>query len=464
MRAVIPLLFAAPSVLMAQGERQNILFIIADDLRPALSCYGYPDVQTPNLDKLAANATVFRRAFCNAPVSGASRASLLTGLYPDMPERFSAFDAWASKDAPDAVSLPGWLKEHGYTTLSFGKVFHNLKDHDSDWSEYPWRLYPEGYGKDWADYNKWELWLNDSSAQHVNPKTHRGPFCESADRPDSDYDDGQVALHAKAKLKELSESGKPFFMAVGFWRPHLPFNAPKKYWDLYDRSKIQIADNRFRPENLPRQCSGSGEIKGYGLVDDTTDPEFHALARHAYYACVSFIDAQIGLLLDELESGGLAANTTVVFIGDHGWHLGEHEFWGKHNLLFNAVNAPLIIRQPGGKGRSCDSVVEFVDLFPTFCDYVGIEAPSSVDGTSLRPIISGKKNSVKRYAYIQWGKGRAICDRRYSYAAWFDEKGSVNAQMLFDHKTDPQENINIAGEKKYRHIVRRLSKAMKRFD
>lgn len=469
-RTIIPLTLGLPLCLAAQEkdkEHTNILFIIADDLRPALGCYGYPQVLTPNIDAIASKGTVFHNAYCNAPISGASRASLLTGIYPDMPERFSAFDAWASKDAPDAPSLPGWFKSKGYTTLSVGKVFHNLKDHDEDWSEYPWRLNPEGYGKDWAEYNKWELWQNDSSAAFINPKTRRGPFCESADKPDECYDDGQVALKAVSNLHRLAESGEPFMMAVGFWRPHLPFNAPRKYWELYERDKIETASNRYRPENLPKECTGSTEIKGYALTENTKDTEFHKLARHGYYACVSFIDAQIGKITAALEQTGLAENTVIVLIGDHGWHLGEHEFWGKHNLLFNAINVPLIISDPEVKdkykARHSTATAQFIDLFPTFCDYASIDCPEGLDGKSLRPVVSEGKKSIRKYAFIHWRSGLAICDERYTYAAWYDNSGKKVSEMLFDHKEDPQENINAVAQPSYSKTVDRLSKELEEY-
>lgn len=465
---LVPLALMAPLCSSAQDQlkHKNILLIIADDLRPALGCYGYPQVQTPNIDRLASKGTVFKNAFCNAPVSGASRASLLTGLNPSMPERFSSFDAWASKDAPDAVSLPGWLKANGYATYSYGKVFHNIKDHDEDWSEYPWRLNPDGYGKDWAEYNKWELWLNDESGKHINPKTGRGPFCEISSRPDEDYDDGQVALHAAEKLRELGSQEKPFFLAVGFWKPHLPFNAPEKYWNLYNRDEIMIADNRYRPKGLPKQCSGSGEIKGYALVDNTSSSEFHALARHAYYACVSFVDAQVGKVLNALEESGLADDTVVIFIGDHGWHLGEHNFWGKHNLLHNAVNAPLIIADPSAGKRSpaeTSAIAQFVDIYPTICGYAGVKLPESLDGQSLEPIVSGHRKTVNRYAFIHWGNGISVVDGRYNYVSWTDQEGNVTAQMLFDHKTDPGENENVISSPGYTKVAKRLSRILEEF-
>ena len=462
---ILPLLAAVPCALPAKDTEQklNVLFIIADDMRPALGCYGHPDVLTPHIDSLASRGTVFRQAYCNAPISGASRASLLTGLYPSMPERFSRFDAWASKDAPDAVTIPLLFKNNGYTTLSVGKVFHNLKDHDSDWTEYPWRLNPDGYGRDWAEYNKWELWLDESSSSLVNNRTGRGPFCESADRPDEDYDDGQVALKAIDNIRKVAESRTPFFMAVGFWRPHLPFNCPKKYWDLYDKEDILIADNRFAPENLPSNCKGSTEIYGYGCVNDTSDPAFHALARHAYYSCVSFIDAQIGKILQALDYYGLSDNTLIVLIGDHGWHLGEHNFWGKHNLLYNSISSPMIISAPDSKGCVSDAVAQFVDIFPTMCDYAGIDVPDNLDGKSLRPIVDGKKTSVNDFAFIQWEKGMSISDGRFIYTSWYGKDGQRTAEMLFDHKKDPDENVNISAEPSSARQVRRLSKVLDSF-
>ena len=257
-------------------------------------------------------------AYCNIPVSGASRASLLTGVYPSYPSRFVDFDAWADKDCPEAISLPECFKRNGYYVVSNGKVFHNIADNADSWSEAPWRVHPDGYGKDWAEYNKWELWKDDSSARYIHPKTRRGPFCEAADVSDTTYIDGRVAQKTIADLRRLKNMGQPFFLACGFWRPHLPFNAPKRYWALYSRNEIKLADNPFRPEGLPRQVKSSTEIRGYGKFTTTKTEEFQREAKHGYYACVSYIDAQIGLILDELKRVDLAKNTIVVILGDHG--------------------------------------------------------------------------------------------------------------------------------------------------
>ena len=238
------------SILRAQQDasQMNVLFIMADDMRPELGCYGVDVVKTPNMDRLAASGVLFQNAYCNIPVSGASRASLLTGVYPHYPDRFISFSAYASKDCPEAIPISGWFTRNGYHTISDGKVFHHISDHADSWSEPPYRNHPNGYDVYWAEYNKWELWMNSESGKTINPKTMRGPFCESADVPDTAYDDGKLANRAIRDLKRMKEAGKPFFLACGFWKPHLPFNAPKKYWDLYKREEIPLATNRFLRE------------------------------------------------------------------------------------------------------------------------------------------------------------------------------------------------------------------------
>ena len=437
-------LFCSGLVQGQTSQRMNVLFIVADDMRPELGCYGVEDILSPHIDALAAHSTVFMNAYCNVPVSGASRASLLTGVYPSYPARFVDFDAWAERDCPQAVSLPACFKQNGYYVLSNGKVFHNIEDHAGDWSETPWRVHPDGYGKDWAEYNKWELWQNEESARYVNPKTRRGPFCEAADVSDTTYIDGRVAQKTMADLRRLKEMGKPFFLACGFWRPHLPFNAPKRYWDLYDRDRIKLADNPFRPEGLPRQVKSSTEIRGYGRFTTTRSEAFQREAKHGYYACVSYIDTQIGLILDELKRLELDKNTIVVILGDHGWHLGEHGFWGKHNLMNHSTRAPLIVHVPQLEGGKAGGVVEFVDIYPTLCDLCGISAPQGqLQGTSLVPMLKDPAEKVKKYAFIQWQGGYDVVSEQYNAAIWL-KKDSVVARMIFDRRTDAAENKNRA--------------------
>ena len=414
-------------------------------MRPELGCYGVDVVKTPNMDRLAASGVLFQNAYCNIPVSGASRASLLTGVYPHYPDRFISFSAYASKDCPEAIPISGWFTRNGYHTISDGKVFHHISDHADSWSEPPYRNHPNGYDVYWAEYNKWELWMNSESGKTINPKTMRGPFCESADVPDTAYDDGKLANRAIRDLKRMKEAGKPFFLACGFWKPHLPFNAPKKYWDLYQREKIQLASNPYRPKALPKQVTSSGEIRGYGKFTTTKDEAFQREAKHGYYACVSYIDAQIGLVLDELERLGLAESTIVVILGDHGWHLGEHGFWGKHNLMNHATRAPLIVRVPHCKGGKAGGVVEFVDIYPTLCELCKVPVPEGqLQGKSFVPILQDSEKRIKEYAFVQWQGGYNIVSERYSSAIWL--KGdSVVGRMVFDRQSDVAENENKVG-------------------
>ena len=446
---------------MAKTEKMNVLFLMADDMRPELGCYGIEAVKTPNLDRLASTGVLFQNAYCNIPVSGASRASTLTGKYPKYPGRFTHYAARASKDCPEAIPLSGWFTSHGYYTLSDGKVFHHIEDHADSWSEPPYRLHPKGYDSYWAEYNRWELWMNQASAKTINPKTKRGPFCEWAEVPDTAYADGKLALKAIEDLKRLKEKGKPFFMACGFWKPHLPFNAPKKYWDLYDREQIPMADNRYRSEGLPKQIQNSGEIYSYAKTTTPDDIYFLKEAKHGYYACLSYVDAQIGKVLDALDELGLSDNTIVVFLGDHGWHLGEHGFLGKHNLMDHATHVPLIVRVPGMEKGKSKSMVEFVDLYPTLCELCGLPTPKDqLDGTSFVPILKDVHAKTKDHVYIQWNGGDNAVNERYNYVEW-KKDGELRASMLFDHDIDPKENKNRVNETIYQNDIQRFSNDIK---
>ena len=451
--------FTFVPALHAQEKSQqpmNVLFLMADDMRPEMGCYGVKEVKTPHLDRLGASGVVFQNAYCNVPVSGASRASMLTGVYPKYPERFIHYESSASIDSPESIPLSKWFTDQGYYTISNGKVFHNISDHASSWSEYPWRVNPEGYGRDWAEYNKWEIWMNEESGKTIHPNTMRGPFCEWADVEDTAYDDGKATLRTIADLKRLKEKDEPFFLACGFWRPHLPFNAPKKYWDLYQREDIPLADNRYRPEDLPNEVFSSKEIESYARVD-TEEEAFQREAKHGYYACISYVDAQVGLILDALEDLGLAENTVVVFLGDHGWHLGEHNFWGKHNLMDRSTHVPLIVRAPGKAKGNSYSMVEFVDLYPTLCELCNLPTPpNQLDGTSFVPILEDVSAKTKEEVYIQWEGGDNAVDPHFNYAEWLKKNGKKNA-MLFDHQIDPDENKNRVSDSKYKKVIQRLS-------
>lgn len=306
-----------------KSKRPNVLFIAVDDLRPQLGCYRHSETLSPNIDKLAAGGTLFERAYCNVPVCGPSRVSVLTGIRTDSRQ-------WKTSNLKTKyTTLPLLFKKNGYHVLSNGKVLHHMSDRQDDWSEAPWRSVAIYHGKkDWANYNAYGVWQDDKSGETINPRTKRGPYCEAAEVPDNAYQDGKVADKTIADLKRMKAANKPFFLACGFWRPHLPFNAPKKYWDMYKRKDVAPAPNRFAPKDLNAPCRTSGEIDGYALTGKRKQTEeFHREARHAYYACVSYVDAQIGKVMKALDSLGLSDNTIVVLWGDHGWNLGEHNFW-----------------------------------------------------------------------------------------------------------------------------------------
>jgi len=437
-----------------QNEKYNILFIAVDDLRPELGCYGQEHIHSPNIDELASEGVQFNRAYTQCPTSGPSRASILTGIHES--------DHWrADEMEEDFITLPGYLKEHGYTTLSLGKVTHHMSDIQEAWSVAPWRSDSIYHGtKDWARYNTYGLWQNDSSKHYINEETHRGPYDEKADVPDTAYQDGRVARKAVNELQKLQNSDSPFFLAVGFWRPHLPLNAPEKYWDLYNRQDIEIADNRSRPENLPDQVSNSGEIFQYGRVEDYYNSDaFHRETRHAYYACVSYVDAQIGKIMDALDKHGMAENTIVVLWGDHGWHLGEHNFWGKHNTLENAVRSPLIIKVPGNQAGERDQLVGLVDLYPTLLDLTELKKPSHLEGTSFKQLIKNPDAQGRDAVFSKFGGGNCVVTDRYLYTEW-NENDSTVARMLFDHKKDPNEKKNVAGQPQYKEVVERHSKIL----
>jgi iduronate 2-sulfatase len=439
------------------AERLNVLFVMADDLRPELGCYGVKDIHTPNIDKFACNAMVFRNAYCNAPVSGASRASLLTGVYPNYPNRFTSYTCKASVDARTAIPLSGWLTSHGYHTVSNGKIMHHIEDHADSWSEKPWRYHPDGYDVYWAEYNKWELWLNSESGKHINPRTMRGPFCEAADVPDSAYDDGHVVKKTIADLRRLRDKGQPFFLACGFWKPHLPFCAPKKYWDLYP--SVPMPGNRFRPYGLPEEVKNSNEINAYAMVKTPDDDEFLRTVKTGYYACVSYVDALFGELMTALDTLGLKDNTIVILLGDHGWNLGEHNFIGKHNLMDITTRVPLIIRVPGMQGGYTASMAELIDIYPTLCDLCHIPKPEKqLDGKSLLPVLKDPATRTKDLVYVQWEGGDDVLDPRYNYAQW----SKSGHEMLFDHATDAQENYNQAGNHLYDKVRRKVNKKMKK--
>lgn len=433
----------ALGVLAPAAERPNILFISVDDLRPELGCYGRSMIQSPNIDRLAESGLVFEEAHCQVPVCGASRASLMTGLYPTA-NRFVTYYTTAQTDAAGIPDIPTWLREFGYTTISNGKIYHDRNDNSDSWDDI-------FRGKDFKVYHK---------PENIALPSNDQPAFEDADVGDLDYAGGPVMQKTIEDLRRAKEAGTPFFIAAGFTKPHLPFNAPKKYWDLYDRASLELADNPLPPEGAPREAIHQwGELRSmYGGVPKkgALSDDYARTLIHGYYACVSYTDAMIGELLEELDRLGMREKTIVILSGDHGWQLGEHSLWCKHALFKTSLNSPLIVSAPGYQsGRRSKSLVEFVDIYPTLCELVGVELPPHLQGTSLVPILEDDSATVKDAAFSRYHSGEAVKMGRFHYAEW-----NNGAHMLYDHSRDPDENVNVAGEPEYAEVVEKMSKRL----
>lgn len=438
-------------------EKKNILFIVCDDLRPELGCYGEEQIQSPHVDRWAARSVIFDRAYCNIAVSGASRASLLTGLRPTK-NLLQLWNARADVDVPEATTIQEHFKKEGYTTIANGKVYHHQDEASMKfWDKImpPVPLTPMGY------HSEENLTL--MQKQKETGKGKRGYFYEHGDYPEDSYLDWQIADQSIRDLQEVAKQDAPFFLAVGFIRPHLPFVVPQKYWDMYDYSRIKIPDNYILKEgnNIPeRALTNWSELRAYSGIPEQgpLDEETAKLMIHGYYASVSFVDAQIGRLLDALKAQGLEKNTTVVLIGDHGWNLGEHGTWCKHSIMNTCLHAALIINSPEmATPRRCREVVEFVDLYPTLCEAAGISQAGQLEGKSLLPLLKAVSAESKGYAVCRWANGFTYIEDEYFYTEWRNKEDQVIDRMLFDHATDKDENYNVAGQEKYRDIIPQLS-------
>lgn len=439
------------AALAAQGggdePKPNVLFLAVDDLRPQLNCYGRTQMITPNFDALAKQSMVFTRAYCQVPVCGASRASLLTGLRPT-PTRFRNYYS-SKKEAPNVDSLPMTFKRNGYTTLTRGKIYHHGSDDGPAWDD-RWRA---------SNARAYQTPKAQGQQARSKGKFKNGPPFEAADVADDKYPDGKLANKLIGDLKTLAAGDKPWFLAGGFLKPHLPFTCPKKYWDLYDRKKIDLEDNPFRPKGAPQAAMHNwGELRGYVGVPKK-GPVSDEMARdliHGYYACVSFVDAQLGRVMAELDKLGLRDNTIVVLWGDHGWQLGDHGLWCKHSNFETSLHSPLLISAPGDKPGRCNALVEFVDIYPTLCQLAGIKQPSHLQGSSMVPLLKNPKRKWKPAVFSRYSGGATVKTNRFRYTQWKNNAGKVRAKMLYDHQRDPNENVNIATDPRYAAQVRTM--------
>jgi arylsulfatase A-like enzyme len=462
--------------------------IPVDDLRPQLGCYGDGRIVSPNLDRLAATGTLFRRAYTMVAVCSPSRTCLLTGCRPDTTQVFDLVTHFR-QNLPDVVTLPQYFRQQGYETVGMGKVYHSGLNDQLSWS----RWVDVEAGPAWLDprTQEWQARLRQEADEKKMTQAERGRYTrgtatECLDVPDSAYLDGAMTDRAVAELQDLAKSGKPFFLAVGYHKPHLPFIAPKRYWDLYRRQDIPTALNPFHPKNMPAGAVDSfpGEMGAYcdarGLAarqkaagKQDWPEEYARQVIHAYFACISYVDAQIGRLLATLEETGLARNTVVVLWGDHGWHLGENGTWGKHTNLEWATRSPLILRVPGlgQEGRVTDGLTEFVDVYPTLAAACGLPVPAHCEGTSLVPLVRDPSRSWKNAAFSEYRKniegvgclGYTMRTDRFRYTEWHrrNEPGTVVARELYDHRRNHDENENLAGDPAHAPLVQELAAQLK---
>ncbi|MBL9117780.1 MAG: sulfatase [Verrucomicrobiaceae bacterium] len=449
----------------------NVLFIAVDDLRPEIGCYGAAHMKTPHIDKLAGQSLLFERAYCQVAVCNPSRNSILSGCRPDTTGIFDN-QHFLRGHMPDVVTLPQHFKNHGYTTLSLGKVFHHSErepgDDPQSWSEPAWyhgEPYKHWFTKESLDYVKQLKAL----PKDKQPKQLRAAPFEAANESDEVYPDGQTATKAVETLQRLKADAKPFFLAVGFVKPHLPFTCPQKYWDLYPAESIQMPANAKRPPNAPEPAFHNNyELRSYGTVPD--NGKINAVMAHnlirGYRACVSFMDAQLGKVIAELDRLGLRENTAIVLWGDRGYHLGEQSVWTKMTNFEHGTRVPLLVSLPGMKtaGQRTKALVELVDLYPTLASVCSLPLPPHLEGSSFAPLLEEPDQPWKKAVFSQYlrtGKppfmGRSIRTPEWRYTEWHDLKGKPAGIELY-HET---ESKNLADDPDHADRVKQLAEQLK---
>lgn len=459
--------FLVISVNLSASERPNFLFIWIDDLRAELGCYGADHIISPNIDKLASRGVVFDQAYCQEAICTVSRASLVTGQRPNRNGVQHLRDNFREKN-PEATTIMDHLGANGYETIGMGKQLHHESSKEwGKWISCEIDKYHEEESK--LAIKKLKQEARSKGLKGMESYSYSlWNSTEMTECDDNQLHDGYMTDVALNELDRMLETKQNFFMSVGYRKPHLPFVAPKKYWDMYDRTSITVAKNHYQPENMPSHARTNwGELKSYrDIPSDATELSAEKMLEltHGYYACISYVDAQIGRLLQGLESKGLSENTVIVLTSDHGYKLGEHKMWCKHTNFDIDLKVPLIVRVPGSSlsGQRSNGIVELIDLFPTFCDYAGISVPKTLDGSSFRGLIEDPESKGKQYAYSQYpsnanGKyamGYSLSDGKFRYTEWVNDQKKVNSRMLYNLLEDPNENLNIASKEE--HFVRML--------
>ena len=497
----IPILLASCSSNtqeVSETKPYNVLFVSIDDLRPTLGAFGDQHVISPNIDAFAETGTTFRNTYCQAAVCAPSRASLMTGLRPDSTRVWHLGDKFRELH-PDIVTMPQHFSNHGYHTVCIGKIFHNYMPDSMSWDEPDLR--PQQYLRpEWLKRDGETFYVNQETQRKQKIKRdsvvklrpnyyadgwNNGPAWEMEDVHDTLYFDGAQTELAKRTLSRLAKSDKPFYLALGYFRPHLPFAVPKKYWDMYDRDSIPLARNPFVPEKSPILSMNSMyELRGYDGFRHLKHPTVNTIGedtartlKQGYYASVTYVDAQFGKIIQHLKDLDIYDNTIIILWGDHGWKLGEHNSWCKQSNYNIDIHVPMMVHKPGQKNPGAQSfeITELVDMFPSLCELADIEPLPYFQGSSFVPLMNDPDRPWKSAAFSQFhrrpkvtpdGKrymGYSIKTKEYHYVEWYfwdhvkGERGEFVTTELYDSVNDPDENKNIAENPENDEIVEELS-------
>lgn len=437
-------------LLQSTHAKPNILLLCIDDLRPELGCYGKAYIQSPNIDRLASKGRLFQRHYVQAPTCGASRYALLTGRYGGAGNDALFKRAGKLKVEPESVppSMPSWFRQHGYVTVAVGKVSHHPGGLGGrDWDDPSILEMPGSWDRQLLPAGPWKHprgWMHGLANGEIRVKAGAMDLFQTMEGPDTMYPDGLSTEEALRQLEELAaDDSKPFFLAVGVLRPHLPFGAPSQYMEPYRHATLPPTPHPTKPEGKTT-WHGSGEFMKYNRWDrnPNTDKDFAMEVRRHYAACVSYADAQVGRVLDRLEKTGAAENTIILLWGDHGWHLGEHAVWGKHTLFEESLRSPLIVSYSGMNqaGKATDSIIETVDIFPTLCDLAGLPKPEFASGTTLRPILEDP--TAPGHSAISY-TSRATTIRTDRHRLIVHRDGHIE---LYDHTSAEGETRNVASD------------------
>jgi iduronate 2-sulfatase len=474
MKSLLTLLCSLVILHSSFAAGPNVLFIASDDMRPQLGCYGDATVKSPHLDALARRGRVFNRSYVQQALCSPSRISMLSGRYPATTGIFEIGRPLRAT-MPDITTLPQHFKNNGYHTRSLGKIYHVGIDDDASWTVPPWQSPQPRYSS--ASVAAVARHVAAAKAKGIaNPQQTLGfvsaviPPFEAVDCGDDDLKDGDCAANAVAQLREHARNpGRPFFLAVGFANPHVPWISPQKYWRLYDRATLPLAKNEFLPKDAPAFAATSGkDFLGYAGVPAGDMPEpFKRECLHGYLAAISYVDAQVGRLLAALDETGLASNTIVVFWSDHGYYMGEHTWWGaKHNNYEGATRNCLIIAAPQMQhaGATTDSLAQSVDLAPTLTELCGLPADAGFQGRSLRPVLENPAASVNDAAFSWYPKGGwlgvAMRTDQWRFVEW-TKPSEPPVRELYNMVNDPQNDHNVAGQPEREHVLAALGKQLR---